>query len=124
MLNTILIAGRSGHDAEVKGNEGNRFCVLRLASTDDFGRTCWIDVSVFQRTPQAFENAMNVKRGEAVKVIGRLAMREWEDRGAKRNQHSIVAEAVEQTQDASTDLVSVLTSALSEAQAASTAVAA
>ena len=96
-MNTVIISGRLGADAEMKSANGKAVCSFRLA-LDSFKRDApaeWITVIAWEKTAEFVCNHLG--KGRKVLVEGRLQVREWADRetGAKRSVVEVVASRVE-----------------------------
>lgn len=94
--NRVAISGRLTRDAELRtAHSGLSFCVMRLAVRKRPGDdgAIFIDVVAFG---DLTDRAANLRKGQLVRVNGRLDQREWttED-GTHRETHQIVARAID-----------------------------
>jgi hypothetical protein len=95
-VNTVIIAGRLTRDADLRTTRSElAVCTARLAVPKRPGSDAalFIDVVAYgDRVGQLAE----VRKGESVKVIGRLDQREWAtSEGSRRQTYRIVARTVE-----------------------------
>lgn len=94
--NTVTISGRLTRDVELRtAHSGLSFCVMRLAVRKRPGDdgAIFIDVVAFG---DLTDRAVDLRKGQLVRVHGRLDQREWttED-GTRRETHQIVARAID-----------------------------
>jgi single-strand DNA-binding protein len=102
-LNRVTLVGRLTRDCELRAlPSGTSVCNLRIAcnsrhrdtvSGDYVERASFFDVSVYGASGETVGNHMG--RGSRVGIDGRLAWREWETDGQKRQAVSIVADTVQ-----------------------------
>mgnify|MGYP001615036646 FL=1 len=96
MLNSVVLVGRAGKDAEIKYLEpsGKAKAHFNLA-VDRPGKDkppLWIRIELWDKTAQVAADF--VKKGSLVAITGRLDIQQWEDResGQKREMALIVAQ--------------------------------
>ena len=97
-MNTITIKGNAGRDAEVRGTQsGKQIASLRLAVYQGKDKPAmWLDIDAWDGGGWQFERLSQVRKGQSVVVVGRLGMREWQDKdGATRQAWSVTAFDVE-----------------------------
>ena len=95
MSNQIVITGNLGQDPELWFiPSGKAVCTISVGDTprrkneqtgqwEDAGDTLWLRCTIWREKAEAV--AEQLKRGDAVTVIGRLKQRSWEDKdGGKR----------------------------------------
>lgn len=102
LLNLTIFEGHLGHDAEVKTTTGGQTVVrYRIANTRHWksrngtpgSDTTWMNVVDWR--PNAVNLAQYLKRGTALKVIGSLRSRSYQDNaGQKRTIVELVADDV------------------------------
>jgi len=79
-MNTIMVAGNVGKDAELRRTPGGD-AVLQFSVADNQGRekpTIWWRCSLWGKRASAL--AEYVTRGQQVTVVGTVSEREWTDR--------------------------------------------
>ena len=94
MTNSVTITGNLGQDPELRFTSGGAaVCTISVGDTprrkndqgqwEDAGDTLWLRCTIWREKAEAV--AEQLKRGDAVTVIGRLKQRSWEDKdGGKR----------------------------------------
>ena len=100
MFNKVIIVGNLTRDVELKYlPSGSAAATIGLASNRKFKKqdgtmadeTCFVDVKLFGRTAEVANQYL--KKGSQILIEGRLTLETWNDAtGAKRSEHSIVAE--------------------------------
>lgn len=84
-MNTIMVAGNVGKDAELRRTPGGD-AVLQFSVADNQGRekpTIWWRCSLWGKRAEALEQYLT--KGQQVTVVGSVSEREWTDRdGQKR----------------------------------------
>lgn len=92
-MNKVELEGRLGADPEVKyTDKGMMICTANLATSNDYkpkGSDEWVKKPASWHKIVAFdgraEALANFKKGDKVKVVGKIQYREWHDKeGNKR----------------------------------------
>jgi single-strand DNA-binding protein len=99
--NLVILEGNACRDAEVKStNSGALICKMSIAvnryykSGEGFEKeVSFFDVDAFQEVAKLCGE--KVKKGDAIRVTGRLKQSRWEHDGQKRSTVLVVAERVE-----------------------------
>lgn len=111
-LNKVILLGNVTRNPEVRyipgsGTPAARFGIAvnrRYKSGDSLkDETCYVDIVAFSRLAE-FAGEYVVK-GMQILVEGRLSYRTWEQDGAKRSKHEIVAENIQLVQRKETSAV-------------------
>jgi single-strand DNA-binding protein len=100
-LNVVIIEGNACRDADIKhSNNGTAICKMSIAvnryykSGDEFEKeVSFFDVDAFQEVAKLCGE--KVKKGDVIRVTGRLKQSRWEHDGQKRSAVLVVAERVE-----------------------------
>jgi single-strand DNA-binding protein len=95
----VVVEGSLGRDPEAKSTpNGTKVTTFSLGFERGFGdkaRTCWVDCVAFKELADFSEKFL--KKGKAVRVIGELDVRSWDDKesGRKRYKTEIVADKIQ-----------------------------
>jgi len=98
-LNVAMVSGRLGRDPEIRNSgAGKPIGNFSLASSEYWTkdgekkeRTEWFNVVCFNEVTSRYIEH-NVRKGDYVRVMGRIRTREWEKDGIKRYSTEIVIE--------------------------------
>ena len=96
-MNSVIISGRMGSDAEMRQAGGKSIAQWRMA-LDSMKRDApaeWVSVVAWEKTADFVRDYLG--KGRKILVEGRLQVREWDDKqtGQKRSAVEIVASRVE-----------------------------
>jgi single-strand DNA-binding protein len=104
-LNKVILLGNVTRNPEVRyipgsGTPVSRFSLAvnrRYKVNDSFkDETCFIDIVAFSRLAEF--SGEYIAKGMPVLVEGRLSFRTWEQDGAKRSKHEVIAENIQLVQ--------------------------
>ena len=93
-MNTVVIVGRAGRDAEIKYYESGKsratlsLAVTRWDSKTSSEVTDWFNIEVWDKQAEFASNYL--KKGRLAAIEGRIRTSNWTDQAGERDRKSVV----------------------------------